>query len=981
MKSKTLLSLGMAVLTLFPLAASAEEVTVDVTNGALYRDGTGNPVTTAGSWCRTWKSTNGLVTFDSNANNMQWNSNHLDARSGSAQSATYTLACDKEYMITGYKMTLTSIGGDTQTWTIDGKTVTTTSTTDAKQVSVSGLTAQSVLMSLAGANTGTLITDFVVTLKSSTATILVDMANGSLTLGTGSTFANTWTSTSEEPQVEFYRDINPDTGERRNDMTANGNDLDLYHGNGDRNWNIRSLTEGYVVTGYEFDFTCTGEAFTVKPAKGGDEVTGSLTETKHVSVSGLEDEETYFTLAGTINNKITTSNFRIYLKAVDKTLTAYDRFVVFDNAKSSVPYRIPAIAVNRSGDVITVADYRYSKADIGMASNGKLDLRFRIKDHETGEWGEVQTLIAARGAGSANIAFGDPCIVADRTSDRVLVTSCCGNVSFPSGSHSNHQGWAHMYSNDGGKTWSEYIDRSEQVFNQLDKRSDGQIRCFFIGSGKILQSTTVKVGEYYRLYCAALVKVGNGTNTNYVFYSDDFGENWNLLGTPDDCPIPSGGDEPKAEELPDGSILVSSRISGGRFYNIYHFTNTLTGEGKWDTMATSNASVNGVIACGGSGCNGETLCLPVERKADGEKMYLLLQSVPLGSGREYVGINYKELDGFGDFRTPLGLAKDWDGRFQISNTTSGYSTMTLDREGAVRFFYEESLYNSGYDMVYKKFSIEEITDSLYAYAPMTAADSAAYLSKAIENGIEAMRDQFGPIVGQYTDEARTILENAQAGYIANPGREAYEAYNGILASLETTAHRVKVEVGKTYYLRNCGRDTETDSYVMTVGATYFEGASDQTADISAAAQHFTFVPVPGADGTYYFYNPERELYFGKLGANETETAPVSTTDNAGTFRIESNTYGQSVLYNENHTGDNQCIHLAGDTRRLVPWGPSLPSQWYIVPVGTTEGIGSITPAPSETVAPASIYDLSGRRVTAPVKGGVYIIGRKKVLVK
>lgn len=85
------------------------------------------------------------------------------------------------------------------------------------------------------------------------------------------------------------------------------------------------------------------------------------------------------------------------------------------------------------------------------------------------------------------------------------------------------------------------------MFDQLDKRSDGNIRCFFIGSGKIEQSTTVKKDQYYRLYCAALVKTGNGTNTNYVFYSDDFGGNWTLLGTPDNAPVPSGADEPKTE--------------------------------------------------------------------------------------------------------------------------------------------------------------------------------------------------------------------------------------------------------------------------------------------------------------------------------------------------------------------------------------------------------------------------------------------------
>lgn len=388
-------------------------------------------------------------------------------------------------------------------------------------------------------------------------------------------------------------------------------------------------------------------------------------------------------------------------------------FTVFDNASSSVPYRIPAIASTADGDLIAVADYRYSRADIGMATNGKLDLRFRMHDAQSGTWGDVQTLVAAKGNGSSNIAFGDPCIVADRESNRIMVTSCCGNVSFPSGTHDNHQGWARFYSEDGGKTWSDYTDISEQVFTQLDKRSDGLIRCFFIGSGKISQSKTVKIGEYYRLYCAALVKIYDGTNANYVFYSDDFGQNWNLLGDVDDCPIPYGADEPKADELPDGRILVSSRMSGGRYYNIFTFNDVSTGNGSWSTWVTSNASFNGITASTNS-CNGEILIVPVKRVSDGASMHVLLQSVPFGpNDRSNVGINYKVLESSDDYKTPDKLARNWTGKFQVSDVTSAYSTMTLDKDGNIAFLYEENLYNSGYDIVYRKLTVEELTSSTY----------------------------------------------------------------------------------------------------------------------------------------------------------------------------------------------------------------------------------------------------------------------------
>lgn len=392
-------------------------------------------------------------------------------------------------------------------------------------------------------------------------------------------------------------------------------------------------------------------------------------------------------------------------------------FIVFDNGNSDVPYRIPAIAKNRKGDIIAVADYRHAKADIGVVKNGKLDLHFRIKDRKTGKWSEVDILVSTIDDGENFIAFGDPCIVADRESDLVMVTSCSGNVSFQKGTHDNHQGVARFYSYDGGKTWSDYEEIGDQFLNILDKRSDGPVNAFFIGSGKITQSQRVKKGDYYRLYCSALVRINDGkTYVNYVFYSDDFGNTWNLLGDIEDCPVPYGADEPKTEELPDGSVLVSSRIPSGRYYNIFRYSDIASGQGRWGEMAKSDAEVNGLVASSNA-CNGEKLIVPVKRKSDGVSTFLLFQSVPMNQEgkRANVGINYKELNSPEDYSTPQAIARDWDGHYEVTQKTSGYSTMVFDKDNDIAFFYEENANNGGYDMVYKKLSIEDITSGKYSY--------------------------------------------------------------------------------------------------------------------------------------------------------------------------------------------------------------------------------------------------------------------------
>ena len=109
--------------------------------------------------------------------------------------------------------------------------------------------------------------------------------------------------------------------------------------------------------------------------------------------------------------------------------------------------------------------------------------------------------------------------------------------------------------------------------------------------------------------------------------------------------------------------------------------------------------------------------LPVTRVRDNKKMYLLLQSLPFGPGRSNVGIYYKELAQPSDYATPKDVARDWTGRYQVSTLGSAYSTMTLQRNRTLGFFYEEETHcgtqGRGYTMVYRNLSIEQITEGRY----------------------------------------------------------------------------------------------------------------------------------------------------------------------------------------------------------------------------------------------------------------------------
>ena len=406
-------------------------------------------------------------------------------------------------------------------------------------------------------------------------------------------------------------------------------------------------------------------------------------------------------------------------------VTMAQRYEVFPTKSlDGIPYRIPAIASMEDGTLICVADYRFSRQDIGVAKDGRIDLHLRISRDNGKTWGEISTLVEGKGAESPdfmNVGFGDPCIVADRESDRVMVMSCAGNVAYVKGQRDYHQGIARFYSEDGGKTWSAPTDIAESIYSQFDNGKYGPARSMFVASGKVFQSRYVKVGKYYRLYCAVLQTVANGDWMNFVIYSDDFGGSWKVLGGVDVAPIMKGADEAKVEELPGGNLLISSRTdANGRNFNIFTFTNEKRAEGSWGEMAHSSKH-NGGVYSDRNACNGELLVLPVVRKSDDKQMYLLLQSLPLGPHRTKVGIYYKGLESAADVATPARIAENWEGRFQVTGQTSAYSTMVLQADNKVGFLYEENeLYDrrgGGYTIVYDNFSVEQITDGRYVFNP------------------------------------------------------------------------------------------------------------------------------------------------------------------------------------------------------------------------------------------------------------------------
>ena len=361
-------------------------------------------------------------------------------------------------------------------------------------------------------------------------------------------------------------------------------------------------------------------------------------------------------------------------------------------------YRIPAFAVTNDGTLLAVTDLRYGHgADLG---NGhRIDLLIKRSGDNGKTWsGSVNITNVPK---TAQTGYGDAAIVADRESNDVLILCVTGNISYQHGNADNHQHVIKFVSHDGGKTFLAGQDISDTIFG-----FNSTWKSLFFGSGKIVQSRYIKVGSHYRIY-SALLSYDYG---NAVVYSDDFGTSWHILGNPNTAAIPIPGNEAKAEELPDGSVVLSSRngdYGKGRFINIFTYSDPNSASGNWNTQEFLD------IDPSGRGTNGEILIVKA-RKTTGikEPVYLAFQSLPDGPGRSKVTIHWRELPNGAISVSDFVSASAWHS-YLVENGDSAYSTMAVQRDGGIGFLYERNTRGHDYDIAYKNLPIDVITNGAY----------------------------------------------------------------------------------------------------------------------------------------------------------------------------------------------------------------------------------------------------------------------------
>lgn len=818
-------------------------------------------------------------------------------------------------------------------------------------------------------------------------TIQINQANGSWTAtNDAGTWAAKWLSTAINPSVSLSC--------ANNNMAYDSNgDPKLYTGLVTKRACPYTLTtqDDYVITDYSFNTaTIDGQWSSITTEDGEEIVTPGL-----VQVTGINKQSTSFTVNTNEDNKgVQLSNFTVTITKSTGEKTKQTIFIYDKTVEHNVVYRIPSIASIPAGEnkgrIVAITDYRPGGSDVG---GGEVDLHAKYSDDYGQTWSDEIVVVDGLGNdsnGSRWFSFGDPVSIADRESGKLLLVSCSGHVMYPSATRSNHQGVEVYYSEDGGATWSAPNDVSEQIYSQLDAIG---IQSLFVGSGGFTQSKFVKKGEYYRIYGGILCRTSSGGGINYAIYTDDLGATWNVLGGYEAKSITSGGDEAKVEELPDGSVLHSSRVNGGRIFNIWRWTDDTYTDGAWDGQVTSSGSNNGIVA-GNNSCNGEILIVPAKRVADDKCVYLAMQSIPFGSGRANVGIYWKELPDLASFATTSAFAADWTKGKQVSYLGSAYSAMVLQEDGNVGFLVEEETYGYGYSQVYHRLSYEDITDGAYTFISESDEnfDRSAF---DVARGTVTYNLQWDGVT------EKTVTMNVYYGeMLPTPnGLPDFTEADGIPATTMSDAIN-----GQTYDVTvmwsasapfQLSDNMFTEHYYLQIRegqCVWYDNTKDYI-DLSTTTNrvettfmwHFEGNPFTGIK-LYTYDNkvlasadPEGD---GNTGMNthpypyDEEAVPTGyTTD----WLIKSSTYYNGGFYMFN-AANGYAMNYRSPYLAYWTGGFDSGSTFRVTEVPAEDllavGVNTVK-ANNETKA---VYNLSGQRVVAP-KQGLYIISGKKVVVK
>lgn len=328
-------------------------------------------------------------------------------------------------------------------------------------------------------------------------------------------------------------------------------------------------------------------------------------------------------------------------------------------------YRIPGLVTTNEGTLIAVHDNRHhGPQDLP----GDIDVGMQRSTDDGATWSAMRPILDM-GEPHASNGVGDPAILVDRATNRILVLALWSkgdrawHGSGPGLSPDETGQLVLTSSTDDGLTWSAPRNLTREV-------KDPRWRLLLQGPGR---GITMEDGT---LVFAAQFKDANDVPHATVLTSSDHGETWRVgTGAKPDTT------EAQVVELEPGVLMLNMRDNRGGARSVA-ITRDL-GE-TWEEHATSRKALR------------EPVCMASLIRVPHPTGDLLLFSNPDVASPPRRNLSIK---------VSRDLGATWsDGFLLDAGTSAGYSCMTLTRTGEVAILYE----GSGAALVFQKIPLEHL---------------------------------------------------------------------------------------------------------------------------------------------------------------------------------------------------------------------------------------------------------------------------------
>lgn len=340
---------------------------------------------------------------------------------------------------------------------------------------------------------------------------------------------------------------------------------------------------------------------------------------------------------------------------------AQQNFVFKPTADNCRFYRIPAMILDKNGNVVVAIDRRYnSNADLG---SHKIDVSV-VRSTNAGKTWSNQNIVAV---GNTSIeeryGYGDAAL-ARTQSGKLICLMAPGQNNFFGTNHNgstHYNNWVAMLtSDDNGVTWQGTSDNPTQpILLTNDVFGMGTDHSIFVSSGKGLTTADGPV------MFTTNVRMPDGTLNCYILKTTDEGESWTLVPEV----AYSGTDESKLEQLSDGRLILSVRQSGNRGWNFGGSDGT-----GWGTQYRSED-------IWGNACNADIINYGREMNLGKD---VLIHSYINTGGRESLQLAIS-----------INGGRSWTGVYNIQPNGSCYSTMQVLSDGSLAILYEDESYSAG----------------------------------------------------------------------------------------------------------------------------------------------------------------------------------------------------------------------------------------------------------------------------------------------